>query len=338
MDKEKVLVQEYRGDLVENEHPGLIAGVDFEGCLRYSVGDPEKICYLRSCAKSIQCLPIFMMGLDNRFGFSDDECTMFAASHLGRSYHVERLESIMKKLGVTEDDLIMKPTYPLCERAAEKLMREGKPRRKIYHNCSGKHLGLLAASLGMGLPKEDYWKRDSELQKTIKNVIGKMADYPAEKIVVGVDGCGVPVYGMPLKNCAYAFARLANPEVIEDSRLKEAVLRITGLMHKYPELICGDGTICSELMRDENIIAKSGAKGVYCFSLKKERLAFAVKILDGAQEPLELCVASILEHIGYNKEVIDRLYKIRPQVVLNDNQTIVGACKACFELEEYAAG
>ncbi|MDP4108486.1 MAG: asparaginase [Bacillota bacterium] len=334
MENEKVLVQEYRGGIVENEHLGLIAGVDFDGNLRYSIGNPDKVCYLRSCAKSLQCLPLFMNRFDEKFGLTDEEATLFAASHVGRDYHVKNLESIMKKLNVTEDILIMKPTYPLCEKSTEKLIREGKPRRKIYHNCSGKHLGLITSSKGLGLPVTEYWKPDSDLQKLIRKVIGTMADYPADKIVVGIDGCGVPVYGMPLKNCAKAFARLSSPEMIKNEDLRRAVIRVTYLMHKYPDLICGDGEICSELMRDSNIVAKSGAKGIYCFSLKKERLAFAIKILDGAQEPLELVVASILEQIGYKQSVIDSLYKIRPQVVINDNDTIVGACKASFVLEK----
>ena len=58
------LIYEYRGDLLEVIHFGKIAGVDFSGKVRYQIGDVNPLCYLRSCSKAIQCLPLFMHGFE----------------------------------------------------------------------------------------------------------------------------------------------------------------------------------------------------------------------------------------------------------------------------------
>lgn len=69
----QLLVQEYRGELVECEYEGHICGVSYSGAVRYQVGNPQ-----------------------------------------------------------------------LNTDARHQLVAEGKPERHLYHNCSGKHLGILA--------------------------------------------------------------------------------------------------------------------------------------------------------------------------------------------------
>ena len=56
-------------------------------------------------------------------------------------------------------------------------------------------------------------------------------------------------------------------------------------MNAYPNMIASHGFICSELLRDTNIVAKGGAKGFYAFGLKEERIAFALKVIDGSEAP-----------------------------------------------------
>ena len=146
----KELIHEYRGDLLEVIHFGKIAGIDFSGDVRYAIGDVGGHCYLRSCSKAIQCLPLFMYDFDRQYGITDEEAAIFAASHYGQPCHIRAIESIMMKLGLDEDILIMKPTYPLDPEETEKLIAGHMPKRKIYHNCAGKHLGMILMSMGLG--------------------------------------------------------------------------------------------------------------------------------------------------------------------------------------------
>lgn len=329
----KELIYEYRGELLENIHYGSIVGVDFGGELRFEVGDADRICYLRSCSKAIQCLPLFMHEFDKKYGITDEEAAIFAASHYGQSRHIRALESILRKLNLNEDILIMKPTYPLDPAETNRLIAEHMPKRKIYHNCAGKHLGMIVMSKGFGYDLADYWKSDSQIQKLIKHTISQLAEFPENEIVIGVDGCGVPVYGLPLKNCALSFAALSDPSRIADECLRHAVLRVTELMHRYPHMIEGDGTATTLLLRDRNILAKEGADGMYIFALKKERLSFALKISDGAHKTVVHTIQGILEQLHYdNPLLMSELYKLMPRDVYNDNNLKVGYVQDAFKL------
>jgi len=327
------LVLEFRGGAVENVHYGHVCGVDDSGEAVYRYGDPDAVTFMRSAAKPIQALPFFLEGFDGKYGFTPEELTIMMASHRALPYHVEALEGMLGKLGLEESALVCKPTYPLDPNARDALVADRSPQRRIYHNCSGKHLGVLAYCIGKGLPLDGYDSADHPAQKRILSIASELSGRPAGEIVIGTDGCGFPVFGMPLRNMANAFLKLACPDLIGDAALREAAGKVTGLMNAYPDMISADYLICPNLLRDGNIVAKGGAKGIYCFALKKERLAFALKVVDGSEDEWPIAVASILEQIGYtNRETIDRLYGIGSPDILNDNGRIIGENRSVFEM------
>ncbi|MFC5403457.1 asparaginase [Cohnella soli] len=329
------LVHEYRGGTLENVHYGHVCGVDETGSVVYRYGDPEWVTFMRSAAKPIQALPFFLEGLDEKLGFTDEELTIMMASHRALPYHVEALEGMMAKLGLDEIVLVCKPTFPLDADARDALVAERQPARRVYHNCSGKHLGVLAYAQGMGYPLEGYYSPEHPAQRRILAIAAELAECPEADIRIGTDGCGFPVFGMPLRNMALAFLKLACPDLIADAALRAAVSKMTALMNANPLMISAEYLICPNLLMDDNIVAKGGAKGIYCFGLKKERLAFALKVTDGSEDEWPIAVASILEQIGYdNRETIDRMYKIVPREIRNDNGLVIGENRAVFELLE----
>ena len=332
---DEILVEEYRGELLECVHRGYICGVSDNGQVKYSVGDADFLTFLRSSAKPIQAIPIVKRGIDKEYKFSDKEMTVLTGSHRAESFHVQAIEGLMTKVGISEEELICLPTYPLGVAAREELLRNNKPKRRIYHNCSGKHMGILTLCKHLGYPTENYWDISNPAQQEILDSIAIVADYPREKVQFGTDGCGVPVFAMPLQYLAKAYMRMACPDLIEDTATRQAVEKITRLMNENYEMVSGTDLICSLLLMDKNIVAKGGAKGVYCFGLKEERLGFAIKIMDGSEEEWPFIVASILEQINYkNKETIERLYKVFPLEMKNDNNKIVGYNKTKFILKE----
>jgi L-asparaginase II len=331
---DEILVEEYRGDLLECVHRGYICCVNEYGEIVYSVGDPEFVTYMRSSAKPIQAIPLIKRGLEKKYNLSDKEITVMTGSHRAEHFHVKALESIMEKVKVKEEELICLPTYPLSMSAKEEILRLGGEKRRVYHNCSGKHMGILTLCTDMGCDKKDYWSINSPAQQEILSHISMISAYPRESIKIGTDGCGVPVFGMPMKNLAKAYMTMACPDIIEDKLTKNAVVKLTKLMNKNHEMVSGTNLICSLLLMDDNIVAKGGAKGVYCFGLKEERLGFSIKIIDGSEEEWPLIVSSILEQINYkNKDTIDRLRKVFPCVIVNDNNKIVGESIVKFKLK-----
>lgn len=329
------LVLEYRGGHLENVHYGHVCGVNEKSQIAYRTGNPEWVTFMRSAAKPIQAIPFFLENFDDKFGFTEVEKAIIMASHRALPYHVDALDGMLRKLELSEQTLVCKPTYPLDAGARDVLVADRKPQRKIYHNCSGKHLGVLAYSIGMGFSLDDYYAADHPAQKRILQIAAELSEYPIENIRIGTDGCGFPVFGMPLKNMATAFLKLACPDLISDQHLRQTVVKVTSLMNAHPQMISADYLICPNLLMDDNIVAKGGAKGIYCFALKKERLAFTLKVTDGSEDEWAVAVASILEQIGYsNKETIARMYRIGSPEILNDNGLVIGENRSVFKLRK----
>ncbi|WP_042354070.1 asparaginase [Bacillus rubiinfantis] len=327
------LIEESRAGLVENVHIGMVCGVDEKGQTIYSAGNEEHYTFYRSACKPIQAIPVFLSNIITKYGLTRQEAAMFTASHRGETYHIEALESMLKKLPVNEEDLFCPPSYPLNEKPREAMLRENKEKRRIYHNCAGKHTGFVAVCREFGYPVEGYWKPEHPLQQQILQILSTLSEVPAAQINVGIDGCGVPVFAIPLKNMAITYLKLACPDLIEDAPLQAAVRKMTSIMNEYPLMVASEQFICSLLLQDNNIVAKGGAQGVYCFGLKKERVGFALKVLNGSEDVWPNVVASILEQIGYeNKETIARLRELKPSIVKNDSGAEVGAVKETFTM------
>jgi L-asparaginase II len=332
---DEILVEEYRAEILECIHRGHICGVSDNG-VKYAVGDMNFLAFFRSSAKPIQAIPIVREGLHKKYDFTDKELAVMTASHRAEPFHVEVLESIIKKIKIDEEALICLPAYPLGETARENLIRGNKTKRRIYHNCSGKHLGIISLCIGLGLDITNYYEIDNLAQQEILNYLSIMTGYPKESIKIGVDGCGVPVFAAPLRFLANAYLNMACPDLIEDLEVREAVIKIAKIMNENYEMVSGTNRICSLLLMDKNIVAKGGAKGVYCFALREERLGFAIKVMDGAEEQWPFIIASILEQIDYkNKETIKRLYDVFPLDIKNDNNRIIGENKVIFNLIPY---
>src|SRR5699024_11530939 len=125
-----------------------------------------------------------------------------------------------------------------------------------------------------------------------------LVDCEPDEIGKGVDGCGVPVFALPLEDIAKVYLKFARPELIKDETIRKAVTTIVAIMNEHPDIISGTDAICTHLLMDDNIVAKGGAQGVYCFGLIEEKVGFALKVLDGTEEQGPLIVASILEQIN----------------------------------------
>ena len=331
------LVSEYRYDpsgdpknaTFDLMHYGYLCIVDENSNVLYSAGDCDDLVFYRSASKPIQSLPVLKYGLDKELGIEETESVVMSASHAGESFHVEAVESILKKGGFTEDILCMKPTVPGNVAANEARIRAGLPKRKIYHNCSGKHAALLLVQKYLGGVPEDYWKVDTPVCREILNTIGTMAE--TDQMKIGVDGCGVPVFAVGTKNIAISYKNLACPDRIQDDALQAAAVDNVGRIMRHPEMIRGTGLLCSIMNEDPNIIAKGGANGVYGFGLKEQRLGVAFKLVDGTEAAWPFVIKEVLKALGaLNPEHEKRLDSLRPTLFVNDNEEIVGERR--FEL------
>lgn len=146
----EILVEEYRGGILENSHTGRICVVDEKGSAVKKVGDCLQKTFYRSSSKPLQLLPVLVRGLDKKYGLTGEETTIMAGSHSAEFRHVEVLESILAKTGIKEEDLIMKPVFPCDIEHRNYLIKNDMKPRKLYHNCAGKHISLMLLSRELG--------------------------------------------------------------------------------------------------------------------------------------------------------------------------------------------
>ena len=310
-------------------HFGHITIVDEKSEIIYEAGDSQTTVFYRSSSKPIQALPTISRGLDEEYGLSDEESAIFAASHSGEAFHVAAVESILSKAGLSEEMLIMKPAVPSNGKAREERIIRGLPKRKLYHNCSGKHAALMLLQRKLGGKTEDYWKLDSPAQLEVIEAIKTLAE--TDHVKTGVDGCGVPVFAVGLKHIAISFKNLVRPNMIRDEALARAAERFIPRIHKYPLMIAGTGRICSHLNNDPNILAKGGVNGIYGIALKNEGLGVAFKVTDGTESAWPLIAMEILRALGcLNPETEKRLEELNPGIILNDNEALVGRRETVF--------
>ena len=333
------LIYETRGPVVENVRYGYIAVVDECSRLRAAVGSPDERVFFRSASKPIQALPVIARRLDEKYGLTPRETAIFAGSHAGEPMHVEALEAIWRKTGLREDMMVMKPTLPENEAARAAVLAAGTAKRRAYHNCSGKHTALMLLQRELTGSPENYWRPDSAAQREVLRAVAALSEYPEEQVGVGMDGCGVPVFAVGVRNIAVAFKNLACPDRIADPVLRAAAERYVPRLHAHPEMIKGTDTLCTRLNACAGVVAKGGAGGVYGLGLKHERIGIALKLADGQNASRPLALAGILRQLGIaDARVLAVLDELSHREIINDNDLVVGRAECAFRLEGRAGG
>jgi len=337
------LVYATRGDIVESIHWGAIAIVDHSGKLVASYGDPELVTFLRSSSKPFQALPLIELGGAERFNLTQREIALTCASHRGLDMHVEVLQGLQSKIGVQEADLSC-GTHPVSDKAtAEAMLLRGEKPGQNRHNCSGKHTGFLAQAVLRDLSKENYIQLDHPVQELVLQTFTEMVHLPREAVHIGIDGCSVPVFGIPLRNAGWAFASLCDPVNLPAQRAT-ACRKITTAMTSAPEMVAGPGQFDTELMRvgRGKIIAKGGAEGYQAIGLlpgacgpDSPALGIVYKISDGdgSNRARPVVGIEILRQLkALDAEQIAALAEFDQRPIQNWRKLDVGQLKPDFQL------
>jgi len=289
-----------RGTTVESVHYGSIAVVDCHGTLLAWYGDPNAITYLRSTAKPFQVLPFLEHGGQHYYRLTLREIALMCASHAGTDEHVAVARSIQEKTGVSESELLC-GVHPLSHQPTIDAMRlRNEPLTPNRHNCSGKHTGMLAytrmlaqqADIQIG--EKTYIDADHPIQVQIINALAEMCCLPADQIGVGTDGCSAPNFALPLRNAAWGYARLCNPEAskVTPSERVIACQTIRSAMTTHPDMVSGPGHFDTRLMEETGgrLVSKGGAEGYQGIGVMPGALGpgspaagIAIKISDGDQ-------------------------------------------------------
>jgi L-asparaginase II len=322
--------------------------VDAANRLLHSAGDADAVTYLRSSAKPFQALPLVEGGGMQRFGFTERELAVMCASHHGTDEHVRVISGIQQKIGVSADDL-MCGMHPASDKpTAERMLLNHEPNSPLRHNCSGKHTGMLAQARLRGLPLENYIDPAHPVQQTILKTFSEMTGIPLSEIPLGTDGCSAPVFAVPMRSAAWAFAQLADPSRLLEPR-RSALRLIFKAMAAHPDMVAGPDAFDTVLMTvgRGSILTKGGAEGYQAVALlpgacgkNSPALGITIKVSDGdsSGRARPTITVEVLRQLGaLNAAQLAELgaFTTRPQ--FNWRHVEVGQIRPTFDLKHPAS-
>jgi L-asparaginase II len=251
---ESLSVEVRRGGTVEAVHDVHAVAVR-AGEVVAQAGDPRLVAFLRSSSKPIQALPLARARPD----VDERDIAIACASHRAEPPQLEAVRRLLAKA-------------PARERELECGVQEGRSPEPLYHNCSGKHAGMLALCRAHDWRSDGYRHEGHRVQRAMLAAHAEAAEVDPDSLVTAVDGCGVTTFALTLERIACAFARL--PSLRGGARVVEA-------MRVNPELVGGAGQTDTELMRAlPGWIAKGGAEGLMC-ALAPDGTGVVLKAEDG---------------------------------------------------------
>lgn len=284
LDADPVIADVIRGGFLECVHRGRVVVTDPAGGVRFALGRVDEPMYPRSSSKPMQALAMLRNGLD----LSGRLLALAAASHAGERIHLDGVQEILAGAGLSVADLQNTPDYPLDDAARDEWVRAGRGRESLAQNCSGKHAAMLRTCVRAGWPTADYLDPAHPLQQAIAQV---QAECAGSASAVTVDGCGAPLFAVPLSGLARTFGRLAAASEGPEKALADAY-------REFPEMVSGahrDEVVLHRAV--PGLMAKGGAEGCLAIGLA-DGTGIAIKSDDGAARGLMPVAVLLLRRLG----------------------------------------
>jgi L-asparaginase II len=290
-----IVVEVRRGGIVEARHRVHAVAVR-DGAVIAEAGDVGLTCFMRSASKPIQALPLARArdDLDAR------DLAIASASHRATSDQIAAVRALLAKAPATEDEL-------------ELGLQEGRPPEPVFHNCSGKHAGMLALCRTRGWGATGYRLPDHPVQRGCAAAHAEAADADESELPTATDGCGVVTFALPLERMAYAYSRFESLSSGD---------RIAAAMRAHPDLVGGpDGADLALMQAAPGWFAKGGAEGLLCAG-GPGGIGVALKTEDGESRAHRPALAAFLGPLGVDLPALANL------TLLNSRGDLVGEIAA----------
>lgn len=324
-----------RSGYVESIHYGYICVVDSTGKIIKEIGDSSTKIYFRSSAKPIQAVMAVESGAADHFRFTKKEISIMCSSHSGQMMHQDTVSEMLNKIGEEANVLKCGTMIPYNQEEAKRLYINKEEPSVLHCSCSAKHTGMITLAKYRNHPIENYNKIEHPVQQEILDTVSYFADYNKEDIVVGVDGCGAPIYLLPIYNIALSYARMMNAANDKNSKYHKSCKRIVEAMTEYPEMVAGDKEFCTELMigASGKLIGKVGSEAVYCVGIKGKGIGICVKIVDGNERAVYPVVMQVLKELNIlDNDELDWLKKWDRIELRNNLNEVIGEITSSFQL------
>ena len=314
------MVEVTRSGEIESFHQGAAVLINSSGEILKEWGNSDKLIYPRSALKPIQSLNLYKNGVAKGLNISDEYIAITTASHHSESFHQKMVIEWLEKINLSEDNLCCGHDWPWNLEDKFEAKNNYKKKRRIFHNCSGKHCGHLAVSQFKDLPIENYNQSNHPIQKELINLIENLSHSKVNNI--GIDGCTLPNPLISIKNFAYTMAQFGDYNKLNEN--SDIAKRIFESCVKFPELTGGTNSINCALTKlsKRRIFFKNGAEGVFVAIIPEQKSALVVKIDDGASRAAEVAIAGLISEL----KIIDdeKLHKFKKISVKNSTDQTIG--------------
>jgi L-asparaginase II len=272
----------------------------------------------------------------------EKEIALACGSHSGENFHVKTAKKMLDRASLCESDLNCGAHAPFDEKTAEQMIRSNEKPTQLHNNCSGKHAAMLALAKHIGADVKTYEQFENPVQQKVLETVSIFTDVPENEIKIGIDGCALPNFALPISAMASAFAKLVCPPRSFDEGLRNGCRQIVSAMVNFPEMIGGSRRLDTLLMQAARgkFISKVGAEGVYLAGVLpneqwKTGLAIAFKIEDGDDQRARAVVAiELLRRLGILDASNDeKLREYSPIMIKNRRGDVVGKIIPDFDLK-----
>jgi L-asparaginase II len=338
MEANPILVEAQRGGVAESVHRGAWAVVDAGGTVVAQRGDVERPIFPRSAVKVLQALPLVESGAADRWGLTDEQLALACASHGGEPRHVAAAAAMLAQAGVDAGALECGTHWPYNETAQRALAARGEAPGPLHNNCSGKHAGFvcLGCLMAEGRDRRDfvrgYLRPEHPVMREVASALQQTTGWDLARTAVGIDGCSIPTYAIPLRHLATAFARIGTGAALRPGHAA-AARRLRAAVARAPFMVAGSGRFDTRVMErlGERVFCKVGAEGVYCAAFPEAGLGVALKMDDGnTARACEVVMAALIaRHVRLDDGERTFIHSLADLPLVNWNGIEVGRLRHC---------
>ncbi len=333
------LISIERDGIIERTFHGIVSVVELQHNDNHDplrtmpivqAGDIDALLWSRSLLKPWQLLSIYPFIKHHHANIEDDEMAMMMASHQGDEAQLKILSRLEKRLerqiSQAENSAPdVSPSYtnkldcpscfPMSAANATELKLKGLSKSKLFHPCSGKHLGHLMS--GIALPEaldsntSAYLNPSFQPYQDLSAILSRLLLKNQTGFQWTTDGCGMPNPALSPRELAFLFALLLQNCPIDDDTMKTAWRDIAHIMREQAHLVGGEGRLDTFIMQGGlsgsaiSMIAKEGADGLLAIGvapndLHPNGLGICIKLAQGySPADLRLMSEAVLMRLGY---------------------------------------
>jgi L-asparaginase II len=295
MTAQPLRVERLRAGVVEAFHNVDLVMVNARGEIVAQYGDPKRPAPPRSASKLAQAVPYITTGAADAQKASEAELALICASHSGMPIHVAAINSLFDKAGVDgERDLILPPS--IWEEAVKlDYARNNVTLQRAHHMCSGNHGAMLCTACHMDEERTGYYQATHAVQQRVTEAQRQL--YRLDKMPeAGLDGCGIPVYAVPLVSLAFMAVAAAKPEQAAPKDMAEAVERLVRAGLNHPDMMSSPNRVEYQVMQAaaKQLYVKLGADGLMVMADRASGMGLAMRVQDGSVPVVEALTAEIV--------------------------------------------